>query len=75
MNKLTTNRFLRSLVISLLIIVSIAVILLPIFSFNNNQKYYEFINELSKFNVNKSEASSGSVGRNESLIWQQGRDI
>jgi hypothetical protein len=21
------------------------------------------------------EASSGSVGRNESLIWQQGRDI
>ena len=24
---------------------------------------------------NKFEASSGSVGRNESLIWQQGRDI
>jgi hypothetical protein len=23
----------------------------------------------------KKEASSGSVGRNESLIWQQGRDI
>jgi len=23
----------------------------------------------------KNEASSGSVGRNESLIWQQGRDI
>ena len=23
----------------------------------------------------KREASSGSVGRNESLIWQQGRDI
>ena len=25
--------------------------------------------------VRKYEASSGSVGRNESLIWQQGRDI
>jgi len=25
--------------------------------------------------IDKSEASSGSVGRNESLIWQQGRDI
>ena len=30
---------------------------------------------LQQFLVMKSEASSGSVGRNESLIWQQDRDI
>ena len=42
-------------------------------------KIYEWfpnqIAEISFANDKKVEASSGSVGRNESLIWQQGRDI
>jgi hypothetical protein len=52
--KITKKDFKSSTILPTLICVLVTVILLPVLSFDNSQKYNEFINGLSWYDVNKS---------------------